>query len=422
MKLPGNKTSRLRRALFLLLFASSVARAGDDWPQFRGPAGNGVSQAKGLPTVISETENVRWKTAIHDSGWSSPVVWGDQIWLTTATEDGKQMYAVCVDLNTGGIRHDIKLWDVAEPQEKHAFNSYASPTPVIEAGRVYVHFGAHGTAALDTQTAKIIWQRRDIPCNHFRGPASSPIIVDDLLVLTFDGFDMQYVTALDKRTGKTVWKQDRNIDHDTDNGDFKKAYSTAQVIEVNGRRELVSPSAGATIAYDPTDGKELWRVRCGGINAAARPIYMHGLIYCTTAWQGWQLYAMKPGGEGDVTESLVVWKWERAVPQRSSPIIVDDLLFMVSDAGVLTCLDAKQGRLIRQKRLGGNYSASPVYADGKLYFLDEEGTATVIKADSDLTVLEKSQLESGVMASPAIVKDSLIVRTKTHLYRFQPGR
>ena len=185
--------------LSALLGFVSLSTAGENWPQFRGPTGDGMSDATGLPTTFSESENVRWKTPIHDKGWSSPVVWGDQVWLTTATEDGKQMYAICVDLNTGKVLHDIKLWDIAEPQYCHPYNSYASPTPAIEAGRVYVHFGAHGTAAIDTETGKVLWVRQDLPCNHFRGPGSSPIIVDDLLVLTFDGFDYNYLVALDKR-------------------------------------------------------------------------------------------------------------------------------------------------------------------------------------------------------------------------------
>jgi outer membrane protein assembly factor BamB len=202
------------RVGFILLFvfgSFSVAHCGENWPQFRGPDGNGVSDATGLPLTFSDTENVRWKTPIHGKGWSSPVVWGDQVWLTTATEDGKEMFAVCADLATGRIVRDIKLWDVAEPQPAIDYNSYASPSPVIEQGRVYVHFGAHGTAAIDTATGEILWKRQDLPCNHFRGAGSSPILVDNLLVLTFDGYDYNYLAALDKRTGETVWKRDRNI-------------------------------------------------------------------------------------------------------------------------------------------------------------------------------------------------------------------
>ena len=231
--------------------------AGDNWPEFRGPNGNGVSDATNLPVTFGETENLRWKTAIHDKGWSSPVVWGDQIWMTTGTADGKDLFVVCVDFNTGQIKHDFKLFHIDEPQTSKDFNSYASPTPAIEAGRVYVHFGSPGTAAIDTTTGKLLWKRQDLPCNHFRGAGSSPILVDNLLILTFDGFDYNYLVALDKRTGETVWKRDRNIDYGTDNGDYHKAFSTPQVINAAGRRQLVSPSAVATIAYDPSNGDEL---------------------------------------------------------------------------------------------------------------------------------------------------------------------
>ena len=219
------------------------AHAGDSWPQFRGPGGDGKSDATDLPVTFSETENLRWKTPIHDKGWSSPVVLGDQIWLTTATADGKELYVICVDLNTGKIKFDQKLFTIDSPQTAHEFNSYASPTPVIENGTVYVHFGSPGTAAIDTATGKVIWKRQDLPCFHFRGAGSSPIIVDNLLILTFDGYDFNYLAALDKRTGETVWKHDRNFEYTTDNGDYHKSFSTPHVIEVAGRRQLISPSA-----------------------------------------------------------------------------------------------------------------------------------------------------------------------------------
>jgi outer membrane protein assembly factor BamB len=410
---------------FILLFvfgSLSVAHCGENWPQFRGPDGNGVSDATGLPLTFSDTENVRWKTPIHGKGWSSPVVWGDQVWLTTATEDGKEMFAICVDLASGKILHDIKLWDVAEPQPGIDYNSYASPSPVIEQGRVYVHFGAHGTAAIDTATGEILWKRQDLPCNHFRGAGSSPILVDNLVVLTFDGYDYNYLAALDKRSGEIVWKRDRNItSYDrADNGDYHKAFSTPQVIDAGGRKQLVSPSAGATIAYDPATGAELWRVRSGGMNAAARPIFGNGLIYCTTADGGWQLFALKPGGSGDVSESHLAWKFNKNVSKRPSPLLVGDLLFMVSDhSGIVTCVDAKEGKLIWQHRLGGDYCASPIYADGRIYLFEVDGNAPVIGAGREFRLLAENHLEAGSMASPAVVGRSLIVRTKTHLYRFE---
>ncbi len=404
----------------LWLLLPGALRADDNWPEFRGPHGDGHADATGLPLTWSETEHVGWKTEIHGKAWSSPVVWGEQIWLTTAPEDGKSNWAVCVDRKSGKILRDIKLWDVAEPQFCHAYNSYASCTPVIEAGRIYVHFGAHGTAALDTSTGAVLWSRRDLPCNHFRGPGSSPILVDNLLILTFDGFDHQYVTALDKRTGRDVWKTDRKIDYGTDDGDMKKGFSTPRLIEVNGKQQLVSPSAGATIAYDPKTGEELWRVRSGGMNAAARPLFGHGLVYATTAHQGFQLFATRPEGSGDVTKSHVAWQQGKSVPSRSSPLLVGDYLYMFADGGVASCVNAKSGAQVWQKRLEGKFTASPIFADGRIYACNEDGLTFVLAPGTEYQELAQNKLDAGFMASPAVSGKSLVLRTKTHLYRIDP--
>src|SRR5205085_10866484 len=199
-------------------------------------------------------------TAIAGRGWSSPVICGEQICLTTAPEDGTTRSAVCLDRATGTVVHDLKVFDDPQPQFCHAFNSYASPTPAVEPGRAYVHFGSAGTACLDAATGRKLWERRDLPCDHYRGPGSSPILHGELLIVPFDGFDVQYVVALDKRTGQTVWKRDRNTDFpDPNNGDLKKAYGTCVVFTVDGREELVCPGAQATAALEPKTGAELWR-------------------------------------------------------------------------------------------------------------------------------------------------------------------
>ncbi len=398
---------------------ASVALAADNWPQFRGPGGDGMADATGLPQTWSESENVVWKTAIHDRGWSSPVIWGDQIWMTTATEDGHKMYAVCVDRDSGRIVHDIQVFDIAEPQFCIALNSYASPTPVIEEGRVYVHFGAHGTACLDTSTGKVLWQRQDLECDHFRGPASSPILYGDLMIVAFDGADYQYVVGLDKRTGETVWRTDRDIEYGTDKGDMKKAYGTGKVLEIGGIRQLVYPSAGATIAYEPNTGEEIWRVQHGGMNACNPPLYDDELLYLNTAAGGFRLFAMRPGGTGDLTKSNVVWKTAQGVPTRSSPVLVDGRLFMVSDAGVATCLDAKTSDLVWQKRLGGEFSSSPIYSEGKVYFSNQDGETFVVAAKPEFELLATNELDAGTMASPAVSGNAIYLRTKTHLYRIE---
>lgn len=426
----GMFTSAWTLTLLLAAFAAAAgasALAGEHWPEFRGAGGTGISDAKGLPLRWSETENIRWKTPIHDKGWSSPVVWDRQVWLTTAPADGKQLYALCVDRDSGKIVHDLKIFDVEKPQsmgDAQTYNSYASPTPTIEAGRVFVHFGSAGTACLDSATGKPIWTRRDLECNHFRGAGSSPILFEDLLILTFDGFDQQYVVALDKATGKTRWKQPRAINYGTDNGDLKKAYSTPTVLTIDGKPQLVSPSAGATIAYEPSTGRELWKVHHGGMNAAARPQRAAGLIFVCPADAGpTRLVAVRTGGAGDITSSHVAWKQNRGVPNRSSPVVLDDLLYMVSDkVGVASCLDAKTGNTIWQQRLEGEFVASPVCAEGRLYCFNRDGAAFVVATGREAKVLARNQLDDGCMASPAIAGKALFVRTRTHLYRIEEKR
>jgi outer membrane protein assembly factor BamB len=396
-----------------------MAAAGENWPQFRGPRADGVTAETGLPVTWSETEHVAWKTAIHGRGWSSPVIWEDQIWMTTAPEDGKQLYAVCVDRETGRIVHDKLVFEIAEPQFCYPLNSYASPTPFIEAGRVWVHFGVHGTACLDTATAQVLWTRQDLPCDHHRGPASSPIVYGNVLVVAYDGFDVQYVVAFDKETGRTVWRRNRNIDYGSDNGDVKKAYGTAKVIEVDGQPQLVYPSAGATIAYEPATGEELWRINHGGMNACMPPIFSDGLLFLNTGSGGHSLFAMRVGGRGDVTNSAVEWKSAQGVPKRSSPTVFGDLVFMVSDAGVASVLDAKTGKAIHQRRLEGEFSSSPLIADGHVYLFNQEGSSFVLSANRAFELEATNQLDAGCMASPAVYDKAIYLRTKTHLYRLE---
>ncbi len=406
-----------RSLLFAFWFITAgSARAADNWPEFRGPTGDGQATAKDLPIRWSETENVRWKTAIHDKGWSSPVVWDNQIWLTTARADGKQLFAVCVDRNSGEIKHDIKVFDVEKPQYCHPFNSFASSTPAIEAGRLYAHFGTHGTACLDTDSGKILWERRDLHCDHFRGAASSPVLYGNLLFLIFDGVDVQYVVALDKRDGRTVWKKDRAIAfQNPKDADHHKGYATPAVIEANGKAELVCPSAEVINAFDPATGEELWRVRHESMNAACRPILRHGLIYMTVGHKP-ELLAVRPGGRGDVTASHVQWKANRGAATRPSPVLVDDLLFMVNDVGIASCLEAKTGKQVWQERLGGEFSSSLLLADGHIYAADQNGTVHVLEPGRQFKVLAANRLAAGCMASPIAVGKSLFVRTKTHLY------
>lgn len=410
---------RLSLTLFATLALAGAALAGDNWPQFRGPNGEGKSDAKGLPLTWGEKENVVWKTPIHDKGWASPVVWGDQVWMTTAKADGTELFAVCVDRATGKVVHDLKVFTVEKPEFCIEFNSYASPTPAVEEGRAYVHFGTYGTACLDTKTGKKLWERRDLKCNHHRGPGSSPILYRDLLIVHFDGFDVQYVVALNKKTGETVWKKERAFDYTDVDGDHKKAYATPAVITVDGKAQLVSPAAVGTTAYDPLTGDELWKVTHGGMNAAIPPLYGHGKVILGTGDGGLKMLAVRPNGKGDVTKTHIDWTYNKGVPSRAGPVLVDDLLLMVNEEGVATCVEAKTGKQVWQERLGGKYSASALAADGRVYFFSQEGTANVIEAGRSWKKLAANKLDDGCMASPAVSGKALFVRTRTHLYRIE---
>ena len=401
-----------------LALASTLSLpAAENWPEFRGPTADGYAHSKNLPLDFGEEQNVTWKTPMPGKAWSSPVVWDDQIWLTNAQPDGHKLHAVCVDVNTGEVLKDLLVFEIEEPQFCIDYNSYASPTPAIEAGRVYISFGVHGTACIDTKTFDVLWTRQDFECDHFRGPASSPIIDGDRLVLHFDGFDYQYVVALNKADGKTVWRHDRVIEYPKgDNGDWKKAYGTPAVVEHAGRRQLICPSAAATESLDPQTGKRFWVAYHHGMNAAARPIYGQGLVFITNGHG--KMIAVPPEGEGDISDRIA-WDSGRQVPKKPSLILVDDLLFMINDAGVMTCVEAKTGEIIWSERVKGDYDASPIYADGRIYLFSKDGHAPVVAAARKFELLASNQFDDGFMASPAVTGDAMILRTKSALYRVE---
>ncbi len=420
----------MKRLLATLVCCSVVSLAavawganGDsaNWPQFRGPDGQGHALTTGVPTAWSETENVAWKTPIHDRGWSSPVVWGDQVWLTTATAEGKRLFAICVDLKTGKVLRDLELFDVENPTDIQQYNSYASPTPVIEQGRVYITFGSAGTACLDTKSGDVLWQRRDLPCNHFRGAGSSPILVDNLLIMHFDGYDYQYVVALDKHTSKTVWKKDRDVDYGTSDGDLKKAFSTPLLINAGGRRQLISPFSKWTISYDPLTGDEFWRLHYNSFSSTARPVFAPdiagGLVFLNTGFGKADLLAVHPDGSGDISATAVAWKATKSIGSKPSVILVDGLIYSVHDSGTIVCLDAANGKEVWSHRLKGEYSGSPILADGHLYFCNHDGLTTILKPGRKYEELATNKLDDGCMASPVAVDHSLIIRTKQALYR-----
>lgn len=391
--------------LFLLL---SLLLVMQDWPQFRGPTGQGVSDEKGLPLTWSETKNVRWKVAIPGRGWSSPVIQGDRIWLTTATEEGKSLRAIAVDRNTGAILQNVEVFHLKSAKLTNSKNSFASPTPVVEGDRVYLHFGAFGTACI-TQSGEIVWKTRLEYDNGQHGTGGSPVIYEDLLILSCDGNDVQFVVALDKATGKVRWKKMR---------EGYQAYTTPLVVSLPGGDQVISPGALRAIAYEPRTGKEIWQVKYGeGFSNVPRPVYGVGLVFICTGFQQASLLAIKPDGHGDITKSKIEWRLDRGVPLTPSPLLVGNELYLVSDNGIATCVDAKTGQELWRARLGGNHSASPIYADGKIYFLSEEGESVVIAPGRELKHLATNQLDGPTLASMAVSSGSLFIRSATHLYR-----
>jgi outer membrane protein assembly factor BamB len=422
--------------LSLLFFVLQTPGLRAAWPEFRGPRGDGHIQTSvdgkpiGLPLRWSETNNVKWKTPIPHDGLSTPVVLGGQVWLTTATEDGHDFYAICVDADTGKVRFNEKLFHSDNPESLgngKGWNTYATPSALIEPGRVYVHFGSFGTACLDTTTGKPIWKRDDLPCRHYRGSASSPIAFENLLILTFDGANLQYTVALDRKTGKTVWKTDRTAVWNDENipgqmakdGDLRKAFSTPLVVTVEGKPHMLSAGAKAAYGYDPRTGRELWKVQHPDHSVAPRPLFDKGLAFIVTGFTKKELWAVKTDGEGDVTDTHVAWKVKTRVGKYASPILVDGLLYTASDESFITCLDAANGNTVWTERVGGKYIGSPIYGDGRLYFPSQDGTTLVIKPGRELKVLATNTLASGFMASPAASGKALYLRSKSHLYRVE---
>lgn len=420
--------------LAVLAIGQQAARA--DWPDFRGPRGDGHASAPGdskpigLPLTWSETNNIKWKTEIHDRGVSTPVVMGDQVWLTSATAKGHDYFAICVDKATGKILFDEKVFYTDNPESQGngaSMNTYATPSPVIEPGRVYVHYGSPGTACLDTKTGKVLWKRNDLPCRHYRGASSSPVLFEDLLILTFDGADLQYLAALDKNTGVTVWQTNRSVVWNDESvpgqmakdGDLRKSHGTPLIATVAGKPQLISVGAKASYGYDPRTGSELWRVEYNDWSSAPRPLFDNGLAFIVTGLVKKELWAVKPDGRGNVTDTHVAWKLTTRVGKYASPLLVDGLIYTASDESFVSCVEAATGEVVWTERIGGKYAASPVCADGRLYFSSQDGTTTVLKPGRALEVLATNKLDEGFMASPAADGKAFYLRTKTHLYRVE---
>lgn len=408
--------------LSISLASCLVIEANEQWSQFRGHYGNGIIKSTSAPINWSDNTNIDWKTPIHDRGWSSPVIWNDQIWMTTATKEGNKMYAICVNKLSGKIEHDIHVFDVKSPQAITNENTYASPTPVVEEGRVYVHFGTYGTACISTKDGQILWKRRDLNCDHEigAGPASSPFIYNNFLIFNVDGRDVQYVIALNKETGETAWKTNRSVDFSDVQVNQRKAYGTPFIIPRGNSNQMVSIGAKGVYSYDPENGKELWKAEHRGWSIAPRPVYGEGLVFTMIDRDRPEMWAIKPNGSGDITETHIEWKETKRMPPRASPIIIKGLLFVVDRNGYISCIEAKTGKSIWQKRMKGRFSASPILANNLIYFFNEDTVCTIIKPTRELEIVAENKLSSDkLMATPAFDENSIYIRTENNLYRIK---
>jgi outer membrane protein assembly factor BamB len=407
-------------ASFAIMVFQCLAPAAD-WPQFRGPAGDGRATATNLPTEWNETTNVVWKAEIPGRGWSSPSLYQNRLYLTTAdpVEAGSatgplSLRTLCVDAATGRILWNIEVFkEPADAPRIHTKNSHASPTPIVEKGRVYVHFGHQGTACLDL-AGKVLWRNRDNTYAPVHGNGGSPVLVDDLLVFSCDGASNPYVVALNGTTGKQRWRFKRETDSPKE-----FAFCTPTVIEVAGKKQLVTPGAGVVNSLDPATGREIWRVTYDGYSVIPKPVFGHGLVFLSTGYDSPTVLAIRPDGKGDVTDTHVEWEVKPGAPHTPSLLLEGDELYMVSDRGVAVCVDAKTGDEHWQERVGGNYSASPVLADGKLYLQSEDGPAVVLKPGKIFQKLADTGFAERTLASYAVGEDALFIRTETNLYRVE---
>lgn len=412
--------------VLLLISGASLSEADAQWPGFLGPQGAAKAPGAHGPLEWSSEEGIRWTAAIHGRGWSSPVTDGERVWVTTATEDGTRLSALCLDANSGEVLFDEVLFEVDEPQFAHRFNSYASPSPLLDGDRVYITFGSPGTTCLDTRTFERLWSRTDLECDHFRGAGSSPVLHQGLLILHYDGADHQYVNAFDARTGETVWRTDRSVDFQDLNpdgtpqadGDFRKGYSTPSIVRHGDRDLLLSPGSKAFYIYDAATGEELGQhVDRSAHSVTGHPLSANGLAYTVTGFSKGLLLALDLDGLLSGAPDALKWSVRRNVPNKPSPILHEGILYMIDDGGIATAMDASTGETLWNERIGGNYSASPLLIGDRLYFFSEEGKTTITRVGRVFEVLAENELGDGFMGTPAVLGDDLILRSRSAVYR-----
>ncbi len=402
-----------------LLVGSLAAARGENWTEFRGPTGQGIYSGKDLPIEWSPTKNVAWKTPIPGKGWSSPIVFEGRVYLTSAVPSNQpevlSLQAICLDATTGKLLWQAEVFehDGAKAPRIHRKNGHASPSPTTDGKRLYVHFGHEGTAALDFD-GKVLWRNTEHRYEPVHGNGGTPVLVGDHLIFSADGSDSQSVIALNTADGTTAWKSDRKSV-----ATKKFSFSTPLAIDVNGQTQIISPASDVVAAYAPADGKELWRVKYTGYSVIPRPVYGHGMVFLSSGYDRPMALAIRVDGTGDVTDSNVVWTETKKAPHTPSMLLVGDELYMVADDGTGACLDAHTGKENWRKRIRGAFSASPVYGDGKIYFQNEAGVTSVVRAGKEFELLATNDMEEVTFASPAIADHAIYLRTETQLYRLQ---
>ena len=396
----------------------------DDWLEFRGPGGAGISRAEGLPDRWTDDENVAWKQTIPGKGWSSPVVVKGKIFLTTAVPEGEgdapaqSLRVVCVDEASGRIEWNQELFQQPEGQRVHPKNSHASATPVCDGKHLYVHFGTWGTACLELD-GTVVWKMTGLKYQPVHGNGGSPVLFEDLLIMNCDGADQQFVVALDRKDGQERWRYNRSLEPAKG-----FAFCTPLLVEVDGKLQLISSGADAVVGLVPQTGEEIWKVRYkGGYSVVPRPVAGHGMVFVCTGYDTPTLLAIRlSGARGDVTESHVAWKLAKRVPLNPSPLLVDELLYLVSDDGVMSCVEAVSGDAVWQQRIGGAYSSSPTLANGRIYVQSEAGETLVLQPGREFVELARSQVGERTFASYAISAGSIYLRTESRLLRLERSR
>ena len=419
-----NKRSPLFLAIFSLLILISCSADKTNWTHFRGSNMDGHAEVEIAPLSWGETENVVWKVPTKGLGWSSPVIFDSQIWMTSASKEGAEFYTLCYDLETGNLLDEKTIFTAEDPQRIHGTNSYATPTPCIEDGFVYVHYGSFGTACINTENFEVVWKREDMPCKHMQGPASSLILHKNLLIVHLEGTEDPYVAALDKKTGETIWKSVRPAEiYDPLEPVFRKSFQTPLVIEVDGREMLISNSSFLCFAHDVNTGEVIWTIEYGYDSTVSQPLFYDGLVYGNSGWIFLdntpffsRQFAVDPTGKGDVTKTHVKWMYEDEVPQIPTPVIVDGKMYMVHDRGMVTCLDPKTAEVIWKEKLKGNFNASPIYAAGNIYFFNVKGECTIVKPADTFQKVAVNDIGETIKAIPVFVEDKMILRSDKFLY------